>query len=75
MPEICQNVQKLDYQGAEGKSLFQIFKWGWAFFLINVNVGFQIVPWNDSKIRVDGNQKYGSNGAPKSSNLYKQRKT
>ena len=24
MPEICLNVQKVDYQGAEGKSFFQI---------------------------------------------------
>ena len=40
MPGICQNVQKVDYQGAEGKSFFQIFKWGWPFVLINVDVGF-----------------------------------
>ena len=26
MPEICQNIQKVDYQEAEGKSFFQIFK-------------------------------------------------
>ena len=26
MPEICQNVQKVDHQVAEGKSFFQIFK-------------------------------------------------
>ena len=26
MPEICQIVQKVDYQGGEGKSFFQIFK-------------------------------------------------
>ena len=25
MPEICQNIQKVDYQEAEGKSFFQIF--------------------------------------------------
>ena len=24
--EICQNVQKVNYQGAQGKSFFQIFK-------------------------------------------------
>ena len=40
MPEICQNVQKVDYKGAEGKNFVQIFKWGWALVLINVNVGF-----------------------------------
>ena len=33
MREICQIVQKVDYQGAEGKSFFQIFKWGWAISL------------------------------------------
>ena len=26
MSEICQNVKKVDYQGAEGKSYFYIFK-------------------------------------------------
>ena len=26
IPEICQNGQKVDYQGAAGKSFFQIFK-------------------------------------------------
>ena len=40
MPEICLNVQNVDYKGAEGKSFFQIFKWGLALVLINVNVGF-----------------------------------
>ena len=35
MPEICQIVQKVDNQGGEGKSFL---------VLINVNVGFQIVP-------------------------------
>ena len=40
MTEICQNVQKVNYQGAEGKSFFQIVKWGWALVLINVNVSF-----------------------------------
>ena len=40
MPNICQNVQNVDYQGAEGKGFFQIFKWGCALALINVNVGF-----------------------------------
>ena len=38
MPEICQNVQKVDYQGVEGKSFFQIFKW--SMDIININVGF-----------------------------------
>ena len=52
MPEICENVQKVEWQGAAGKSFFQIFKWGWALVLINVNVGFWMLPWNDSKIRV-----------------------
>ena len=32
MPEICQNDQKVDYQGADDK--------GWTLVLINVNVGF-----------------------------------
>ena len=40
MPEICQNVQNVDYQGAEGKNLFQIFKWDCALVLVNANVGF-----------------------------------
>ena len=40
MPEICQNVEKVDYQGAESKDLFQIFKWGWELVLIDENVGF-----------------------------------
>ena len=41
MLEICQNIQKVDYQGAEGvRIFFQIFKWVWALFLINVNIGF-----------------------------------
>ena len=40
MPEIFQNVQNVDYQGAEGKSFFQIFKWGYVLILINVNVDF-----------------------------------
>ena len=40
MPEICQNVEKVDYQGAESKNLFQIFKWGWGLVLIDENVGF-----------------------------------
>ena len=40
MPEICPIVQKVDYQGGEGKSFVQIFKWGWALVLINVNAGF-----------------------------------
>ena len=40
MPEICQNVWKVDYQGAEDKSFFQILKWGWKLVLINVNVDF-----------------------------------
>ena len=57
IPEICQNVQKVDNQGVEGKGFFQIFKWGWTLVLINVvlinvNAGFSIVPWNDSKIQV-----------------------
>ena len=34
MPENLQNVQKVDYQGAEGKSFFQIFKWGCPLVLI-----------------------------------------
>ena len=29
LPEICENVEKVDYQGAEGRSFFQIFEWGW----------------------------------------------
>ena len=40
MPEICQNVQKVEYQVAEGKSFSQIFKWGLALVLINTNVVF-----------------------------------
>ena len=40
MPKTCQNVQKVEYQGAEGNTFFQIFKWGCALVLINVNVGF-----------------------------------
>ena len=40
MPEICQNVQKVEYQEAEVTSFFQIFKWGCALALINVNAGF-----------------------------------
>ena len=52
MPGICQNIRKVDYQRAKGKSFFQIFKWGWELVLISVNVGFKIVPWNHSKIRV-----------------------
>ena len=40
MPEICQNVQKVDYQRAEDKSFFQIVKSVWTLFLINVNIGF-----------------------------------
>ena len=38
MPEICQIVQKVDYQEAEGKSFFQIFKK--VCVLININVCF-----------------------------------
>ena len=34
MLEICQNVQKVDYQGAECKTFFHIFKWGWALVLM-----------------------------------------
>ena len=55
MPEICQNVQKVDYQGAEGKSFFQIFKWGWALVLINVNVGFTCLK-GIQRFKWDGNQ-------------------
>ena len=40
MPKICQNVEKVDYQEAESKILFQIFKWGWGLVLIDENVGF-----------------------------------
>ena len=40
MPENCQNVQKVDYQGAEGKNFLQTFKLVEALVLINVNVGF-----------------------------------
>ena len=40
MPEICPNVQEVDYQ------------WGQALVLINVNVGFKILPWNYLKIQV-----------------------
>ena len=40
MPEICQSNKKADYQAAEGKSFFQIFKWTWELVFINVNVGF-----------------------------------
>ena len=43
MPEICQNVQKVNYQGAEGKSIFQNFKWGWVLVLITVNVRYYIL--------------------------------
>ena len=41
MPEICQNVQKVDYQRAEGKSFFKIFKCGWALVLTDLRVVFQ----------------------------------
>ena len=40
MPEICQNVQKIDYQGAKGESFFQIFKWDYALVLIDANFSF-----------------------------------
>ena len=30
IPEICENVQEVDYQGTECKSFFQIFKWAGA---------------------------------------------
>ena len=40
MHEICQIFQKLDYQGAEGKSFFQIFKWVCVLVLINVMLVF-----------------------------------
>ena len=43
MPENCRNVQKLDYQGAESKSFFEIFKLGWTLVFIDANTGFQIV--------------------------------
>ena len=29
MPEICKNIQKVDYPGAKGNSFFEIFKLGW----------------------------------------------
>ena len=32
--------KKVDCQGAEGKSFFWIFKWGWALVLINVHIDF-----------------------------------
>ena len=35
MPETYQNIQKIDYPGARGKSFYQIFKWGWALVLIS----------------------------------------
>ena len=38
MPEICQIVQKVDYQEADGNTFFQIFKRCWV--LININVRF-----------------------------------
>ena len=48
MPKICQNVQKGDCQGAEGKSFFSMrLRIG-----LNVNFGFYIGPRNDSKIRL-----------------------
>ena len=40
IPEICQNIEKVEYQGTECKNFFQIYKWGWGLVLINVNVGF-----------------------------------
>ena len=40
MPEIHQNVQKVDCQGAEGKSFFWIFKLDGALVLINVHIDF-----------------------------------
>ena len=40
MPEICQDIQNVDYKGAEGKSFFQVFNWVCALVLINANVGF-----------------------------------
>ena len=35
MPETHQNIQKIDYPGAKGKSFYQIFKWGWVLVLIS----------------------------------------
>ena len=66
MSEICQNVQKIDYQ---------IFKWGCVLVLINVTVGFYIVPRNKSKIGLEWQSNIRSNSATESSNLYKQRIT
>ena len=34
------NFQKVDYVGAEGKSFFRFFKWGWELVLIITDVGF-----------------------------------
>ena len=56
MPEICQNVQKVDYQGAEGKSFFKIFKCGWALVLIDVSVVFQQCLKTIQSFEWDGNQ-------------------
>ena len=44
MSHVCQNVQNLDYQGAEDKVFFQIFKWGCVLVLIDANFGFYIEP-------------------------------
>ena len=38
MPEICQIVQNLDCQGPEGKSFFQIFKWGCVLRIVKNTV-------------------------------------
>ena len=43
--------------------------------LINVTVGFYIVPRNKSKIGLEWQSNIRSNGATESSNLYKQRIT
>ena len=41
MPEICQNVQKVDYQGAEGNRTYFKFLYNVGqLVLINANVGF-----------------------------------
>ena len=52
MSHVCQNVQNLDYQGAEDKVFFQIFKWGCVLVLIDANFGFYIEPWKDPDIWV-----------------------
>ena len=43
-PDIRQNFQNLDQQGAEDKVFFQIFKWGYVLVLTDVNFGFYVEP-------------------------------